>query len=312
MKILKIILLIIILLVIIGYFFLKDKPENFVPYQDYAAGLESFETEYGTMKYSDVGEGKPILLVHGVPTNSWMYRNLSAELVNNGYRVIAPDLMGFGASDRLPKYDHHDFDIQAQLLIDLMTSLNIDSWEQVTHDMGGLVTWNMTRIAPEKISHLYMLNTIIYRDTFNPPADFKYENALHRWFLGLHAHPMIGKLIVNNMLRTATGNNTYVHSDRVGYWLPIRSGAEVLVHFFTHTSEIKEEIDEYRSWLVDSEIPVSVLWGEHDPFLDVASVELLQQELNLPDEEVVILTGAKHLVAEESYKEIAEFIVNHE
>ena len=312
MKTLKIIILIIAAIVITGYFVLQDNPEDFVTYQTYASGLKSFETDYGTMKYYDEGEGQVILLVHGVPTNSWMYRNLGKQLSENGYRVIAPDLIGFGASQRVTNYNLHDFDIQAERLFALMESLEIDSWEQVTHDMGGIISWHMAKEQPEKISHMYILNTILYAETFNPPADFSYSNPVHRFVLGLYAHPSIGKLIVNMMITNGTRDYIIPDSVRVGYWLPIRDGAMSLVHFFTHTKYIKENIDTYRSWLVDSGISVSVLWGEDDPFLDSSSAQMLQQEMNISDNDIVILKGARHLVAEESYQEIAEFIIEHE
>ncbi|MFT6829355.1 MAG: haloalkane dehalogenase [Candidatus Paceibacteria bacterium] len=310
-KILKFLLLIIIIAVAAIWFTSQDNSEDFVAYQLYVDGLSSFETTEGTLRYSDEGSGQPILLVHGVPTNSWMYRNLSSELVDNGYRVIAPDLMGFGASDRMAAYDDYDFENQAEILIGLMESLGLNDWEQVTHDMGGLVTWNMTRLAPEKISHLYILNTILYEDTFHPPADFSYENKLHRWFLGLHAHPIVGKLIINNMLRSGTDGHDFSRSDKAGYWLPVRNGAGALVHFFTHTAKIKENIDEYRGWLVDSNISTSVIWGEDDPFLGSESVALLKSEMGLSDSDVMILIDKKHVVAEESFEEIAQFIINN-
>ena len=312
MKTLKIIILIIAAIVITGYFVLQDNPEDFVTYQTYASGLKSFETDYGTMKYYDEGEGQVILLVHGVPTNSWMYRNLGKQLSENGYRVIAPDLIGFGASQRVTNYNLHDFDIQAETLFALMEGLEIDSWEQVTHDMGGIISWHMAKEQPEKISHMYILNTILYAETFNPPADFSYSNPVHRFVLGLYAHPSIGKLIVNMMITNGTRDYIIPDSVRVGYWLPIRDGAMSLVHFFTHTKYIKENIDTYRSWLVDSGISVSVLWGEDDPFLDSSSAQMLQQEMNISDNDIVILKGARHLVAEESYQEIAEFIIEYE
>lgn len=311
-KTLFIILGIIVVGLIVGYILLRDKKGVDQEYQNYVNTLKTFDSLNGQMKYSDTGSGKPILLIHGVPTNSWMYRNLASELSKNGYRVIVPDLIGFGASERVENYVMHDFDIQAETLFGLMESLSIDSWEQVTHDMGGIITWHMTKDQPEKISHLYILNTILYKKTFSPPADFSYSNPIHRYVLGLHENPYIGKMIVNNMVTTGTGDVIVSNNDRAGYWLPLRDGAMSLVHFFTHTKDIKEKIDTYRSWLIDSNIPVSVIWGEGDPFLDSSSAELLKNEMNLSDNEVVILKDAKHLVAEESYLEIANFIINHE
>ncbi|MCI5051221.1 MAG: alpha/beta fold hydrolase [Candidatus Pacebacteria bacterium] len=312
MKILSIILGFIILGLAIGYIVLRDKDGVENDYQEYVKGLEIFDSVNGQMKYLDIGEGQTILLIHGVPTNSWMYRNLATELAGNGYRVIAPDLIGFGASSRPAQYQMHDFDIQAETLFGLMESLDIDSWEQVTHDMGGIISWHMIKEQPEKISHMYVLNTILYKETFNPPADFSYSNPLHRWVLSLHAHPYIGKLIVNNMINTGTQDINFSPPERAGYWFPLRKGAMSLVHFFTRTKDIKENLDTYRSWFVDSGVSVSVLWGENDPFLDSSSAELLKNEMNLDEDEVVILKNTKHLVAEEAYLEIANFIINHE
>lgn len=311
-KILFIILGIIVLALLFGYVVLQDKKGVKQEYQNYVSTLKTFESPNGIMKYSDTGEGEVILLIHGVPTNSWMYRNLARELSENGYRVIAPDLIGFGASERVEKYQMHDFDIQAETLFALMESLDIEQWEQVTHDMGGIITWHMLRDQANKISHLYILNTILYKETFNPPADFSYSNPLHKFLLGLHAHPLIGKMIVNNMITSGTGNYSYTNTERAGYWLPLRDGAMSLVHFFTHTKNIKENIDTYRSWLIDSDVPVSVLWGENDPFLDSSTVDLLKEEMDLKEQDVVIIKDAKHLVAEESYQQIANYIITYE
>ena len=309
-KIFKFLVLIIILIIAVGWFLLKDNPDNFIAYENQIAQMDSFETGNGTMRYVDTGSGQPILLIHGVPTSSWMYRNLTIELVDAGYRVIAPDLMGFGVSDRMAEYDMYDFDQQSDKVLDLMNHLGISNWEQVTHDMGGLVTWHMVKDAPENISHLYILNTILYKDTFLPPVDFNYNNPLHRFILNIYAHPRIGKLMLAGFLVSGTNGHHFEAHEKAGYWLPLRAGADGLTHFFTNTKEIKANIDEYRSWLVNSNVPVSIIWGENDSFLGSESVRLLQKEMNLSEDDVLILENKKHLIVEESYKEIVEFISN--
>ncbi|MFT7327992.1 MAG: pimeloyl-ACP methyl ester carboxylesterase [Crocinitomicaceae bacterium] len=311
MKIFTIILIIISAVVVIGYIAFKDSPEELIAYQTYASELHSFENNNGTMKYFDKGEGQAILLLHGTPTNSWMYRKVAEELVNNGYRVIAPDLMGFGASDQLENLDDYDFDKQAEYLIDLMDTLGIESWEQATHDMGGLVSWHMVNQVPEKITHMYVLNTILYTETFAPPINFNENSSFQKSILGLHENKYIGKFIVNMMMMSGTKDYDFTNSIRAGYWLPLRDGAGGIVHFFTHTKEVGEEIDTYRSWLINSEIPVSIIWGEKDSFLDVDSVGLLQTEMNIPDDRIKILIDKKHLIAEEASDEVAEFIINN-
>jgi hypothetical protein len=63
--------------------------------------------------------------------------------------------------------------------------------------------------------------------------------------------------------------------------------------------------------LVDSNISTSVIWGEDDPFLGSESVALLKSEMGLSDSDVMILIDKKHVVAEESFEEIAQFIINN-
>lgn len=310
MKIFLIITIIILMIIGMSYFFLKDKPEEFKNYQTYASNLQSYDTGKGVMKYYDEGEGQVILLLHGTPTSSWMYRNVSSELIDNGYRVIAPDLMGFGASDTLESFDDFDFENHAGYILGLMESLGVDSWEQATHDMGGIISWHMVNQAAEKISHMHVLNTILYSETFAPPVNLNEESSFQKSILRLHENKYIGKIIVNMMLSSGTRGYDFTADIRAGYWLPLRDGAEGLVHFFTHTKEISENIDTYRSWLIDSEIPTSIIWGKHDSFLDVKSVELLKEEMNIPENRILILNDKKHLIAEEASMEVAQFIIN--
>jgi pimeloyl-ACP methyl ester carboxylesterase len=74
-------------------------------YSKFKATQKSFLSSDGTLKYIDKGEGKVILLLHGIPTSSWLYRKMIDGLVEEGYRVIAPDMLGFGNSDNPDGYE---------------------------------------------------------------------------------------------------------------------------------------------------------------------------------------------------------------
>ena len=74
-------------------------------YEDFCLKQKSFQSADGNIKYTDRGEGEVILLLHGVPVSSWLYRKIIPGLVNGGYRVIAPDMLGFGTSDNPDAYE---------------------------------------------------------------------------------------------------------------------------------------------------------------------------------------------------------------
>ena len=69
-------------------------------YEAHVASLQALEVNDATVRYLDLGEGPVVLLVHGVPTSSWVYRKVAASLAGRGFRVIAPDLPGWGASEK--------------------------------------------------------------------------------------------------------------------------------------------------------------------------------------------------------------------
>ena len=87
--------------------------------------------EGGNMAYIDIGEGPVILLVHGVPTSSWLYRHIIHNLLQKGYRVIAPDLLGFGNSDKPKGIDIYNVEKQGKRLLKLMNDLQIDKYTHV-------------------------------------------------------------------------------------------------------------------------------------------------------------------------------------
>ena len=69
-------------------------------YVEHVEALQRVPVDHELLAYLDLGEGPVVLLVHGVPTSSWAYRKVAAELVTRGYRVIVPDLFGYGASEK--------------------------------------------------------------------------------------------------------------------------------------------------------------------------------------------------------------------
>ena len=113
------------------------------------------------LSYVDAGptDGEPILLVHGVPTSSWSYRHLIALLSKRGFRVIAPDNLGFGNSSKPDSRDVYRLDRQAARLLALMEHLGVPTWTQVLHDVGGPITWEMMIAEPGRIERLVLLNT---------------------------------------------------------------------------------------------------------------------------------------------------------
>ena len=141
-------------------------------YEDFRAQQKTFTSKDGKIKYIDRGEGAAIVLLHGVPTSGWLYRDMIDSLVQEGYRVIVPDMLGFGSSDSPKGYDLYSPEAHGARLLALMDALNIGTWNHVFHDAGGLWTWELAKLAPGRIEKLVVLNSIIYEDGFSTAYAF--------------------------------------------------------------------------------------------------------------------------------------------
>jgi pimeloyl-ACP methyl ester carboxylesterase len=111
----------------------------------------------GTRLHAVVGgSGEPVLLLHGRPQTWRAWRHLMPALAAHGYRVVAPDLRGTGASDRPPS--GYDKDTQTQDMRELLAQLGIHSGVRIVgHDIGGMVAFAYARRHPEEVEHLVLV-----------------------------------------------------------------------------------------------------------------------------------------------------------
>ena len=110
--------------------------------------------------YSDVGSGEPILLVHGIPTSSYLWRNVVRALQDD-YRLVAPDLMGLGDTET-PLEHRYDMQAQADKLLELADHLGLERFTLVCHDQGGAAAQWLAVHHPERIARLIITNCVCY------------------------------------------------------------------------------------------------------------------------------------------------------
>lgn len=118
---------------------------------------KTYRTAAGTMTYTDVGTGAPVVFLHGNPTSAHLYRHLIEALAPE-YRCIAPDLLGFGRSDA-PKDVSYRPPAQAARVESLLSALDCDDLTLVLHDWGGPLGLAYALRHPERIRRLVLFNT---------------------------------------------------------------------------------------------------------------------------------------------------------
>src|SRR3954464_14763822 len=105
--------------------------------------LEVADEHLGSLRlhYLDEGDpaGLPILLLHGEPTWSYMFRRTVPALASAGMRVVVPDLIGFGKSDKPSELDDYSFESHVRWLSDFVDEVGLRDAVLVGHDWGGLL-----------------------------------------------------------------------------------------------------------------------------------------------------------------------------
>ncbi|MBW2190361.1 MAG: alpha/beta fold hydrolase [Deltaproteobacteria bacterium] len=113
--------------------------------------------------YTEAGSGPPILLLHGFPTSSHLWRNVMPGLAKT-HRAIAIDLPGYGLADK-PLDAKYNFAFYETILEGFLDALDIHDTDLVVHDLGGPVGMFWAVRHPQRVKNIVVLNTLVYPET---------------------------------------------------------------------------------------------------------------------------------------------------
>jgi haloalkane dehalogenase len=109
--------------------------------------------------YVDEGAGAPVWFMHGEPTWSYLWRNVIPPVLAAGFRCIAPDLAGFGRSDKPTELEWYSYDRHVAVMAALLEHLDLRGVTMVVHDWGGLIGLRLAVEHSERIDRLVILDT---------------------------------------------------------------------------------------------------------------------------------------------------------
>jgi len=275
----------------------------------------SFSTTDGSIAYTDHGgrdgdESDVIVLLHGVPTSSWMYRKLIPHLQKH-MRVVSVDLLGYGSSDK-PKTPEGVYapDKQAARVSALLAHLQIDQYSVLMHDMGGLVAWEMLR-QQAPIANFIVLNTIVRKLGFNHP-DFN-KGSFTKMMMKTYSNSLSSSIMLRRTFEELGLDTTHPLSESEcrGYVKPIEEGSDVaLYEFFTSLKDaLFNRLEANQSFFNDFEGRTLVLWGAKDSILTTEQIPFLQDHLRIDERDIHLFNDSNHFIAEEIPLPLAEHIV---
>jgi haloalkane dehalogenase len=163
---------------------LRTPEERFAGLPDFDYEPRFHDWEGLRLAYLDAGAGPPVVLFHGEPTWSFLYRKTIAALVAAGYRAIAPDLPGFGRSDKPTEPAFYTYDRHTAAMASLLGALGLSGAAAVVHDWGGPIGLRLVTEIPGAFTRLTVLNTGLF--TGGPPSD-----GFLRWRAHVERSPVL-------------------------------------------------------------------------------------------------------------------------
>lgn len=251
----------------------------------------------GEMSYVDMGEGPAVLLLHGFPTSADLWRR-EAWLLAQRMRVIVPDLVGYGQSDKPTEADLTE-PAQAGYVRELLAELGIDELAVVGHDIGGAIAQMLALDGGPRVRALVLVDAACF-DAWPIEGIRMIQSA---------STDQETASFVEDFLRSAFGLGV-AHQDRLepgvvdGY---IERWTQDPAAFFRAVRGIAGKgLAGRDAELADLDIPSFVIWGEDDPFLPVELAERLGDAL--PFATVALLPGCSHFVMEDAPQTVGPLI----
>ena len=143
-----------------GVEFVRTPEERFEDLPGYNFKANYIDIDGLRMHYLDEGpqDGEILLLLHGQPVWSYLYRKMIPILVNHGYRCIAPDMIGMGKSDKPIKEAYHTYDRHCELIFSLIQQLELKNITAFVQDWGSLIGTRLVGENPELFARLVLAN----------------------------------------------------------------------------------------------------------------------------------------------------------
>ena len=111
-----------------------------------------------SLAVADAGEGTPVLLIHGFPDSSSLWRHQVKALVDAGFRAVAPDLRGFGDSDRPREVGAYRVRRSVADMVAVLDALELERAHVVAHDWGATVGWALAALEPARVDRFAVLS----------------------------------------------------------------------------------------------------------------------------------------------------------
>jgi pimeloyl-ACP methyl ester carboxylesterase len=257
----------------------------------------------------EMGEGPPVVLLHGFPEFWWGWRRQLPALAKAGFRAIAPDLRGYNFSGKPPGVVSYRVEALAADVAGLIHALGVERAHLVGHDWGGVVAWYVAMLHPERVERLAILNAphpVAFRRALR-----RGPQALRSWYAAAFQLPTLpeaalragGYRPLDRVFRGAAAKSGVFGEAELARYreAAARPGAlTAMIHYYR--AAVRHPAPRPRPIPHDT----LLVWGERDPALGVELTEGLEPWV--PCLRVERIPEAGHWVQHEAADRVTELL----
>jgi haloalkane dehalogenase len=246
------------------------------------------------LAHLDEGEGAPVIFVHGEPTWSFLWRKVLPPVRDAGFRCIAPDLAGFGRSDKPIELDWYSYDRHVAYTASLLEELDLRDVTIVVHDWGGPIGLRLAVEHPQRIARVAILDTGLFTgrqhmtDAWNAFRDFV-----------ARTEDLPVGMLVRGACKNDPGDEVIAAYDAPFPSAEAKAGARAFPLLIPQTPDAPGAAAGTRvlEALREDHRPTLMLWADSDPVLPLAVGESFAASIGQPAPRVI--ENASHFLQED-------------
>ena len=261
--------------------------------------------------------GEPVILLHGFPELSHSWRHQLPALAEAGFHAVAPDLRGYGGSDRPSAVDDYSARKLVGDVAGLIRALGHESAHVVGHDWGGGLAWGLAGTSPESVRSLTVLNAPVGQVSARLRREDRGQQA-KSWYMLLFQFPGVAEAWLSD--DDFANLRSFVFGTAAPGAFPPED-REVVVDALRRDGALTSALNWYRanmppaSWLRDPPdppavtVPTMIIWGEADAYMDPVLLERSAATVTGPLR-IERLPGVSHWVQQEVPARVNELLLD--